>query len=113
MLIIFNTIRMAIFNRKDEIEMMKLIGADKSFIRGPFVVEAVVYGFIAAVVATGAGLAILYSVRAGVGEWGLKIGPTLDMFTTYIGFVLLGMVVLGAIVGMVSSLLATRRYLKI
>lgn len=113
MLIIFNTIRMAIFNRKDEIEMMKLIGADKSFIRGPFVVEAVVYGFIAAVVATGAGLAILYSVRAGVGEWGLKIGPTLDMFTTYIGFVLLGMVVLGAIVGMISSLLATRRYLKI
>jgi cell division transport system permease protein len=43
-LIIFNTIRMAIFNRKDEIEMMKLIGADKNFIRGPFVVEAVVCG---------------------------------------------------------------------
>ena len=112
-LIIFNTIRMAIFNRKDEIEMMKLIGADKSFIRGPCVVEAVVYGFIAAVIATGIGLAILYSVRSGVGEWGLKIGPTLNMFVMYIGFVLLGMIVLGGIVGMVSSLLATRRYLKI
>ena len=113
MLIIFNTIRMAIFNRKDEIEMMKLIGADKNFIRGPFVVEAVVYGFIAAVIATGAGLAILYSARAGVGEWGLNIAPTLDMFTMYIGFVLLGMIALGALVGMISSLLATRRYLKI
>ena len=113
MLIIFNTIRMAIFNRKDEIEMMKLIGADKNFIRGPFVVEAVVYGFIAAVIATGVGLAILYSARAGVGEWGLNIRPTLDMFTMYIGFVLLGMIVLGAIIGMISSFLATRRYLKI
>ena len=113
MLIIFNTIRMAIFNRKDEIEMMKLIGADKNFIRGPFVVEAVVYGFIAAVIATGAGLAILYSARAGVGEWGLNIRPTLDMFTMYIGFVLLGMIALGAIIGMISSFLATRRYLKI
>ena len=113
MLIIFNTIRMAIFNRKDEIEMMKLIGADKNFIRGPFVVEAVVYGFIAAVIATGVGLAILYSARAGVGEWGLNIRPTLDMFTMYIGFVLLGMIALGAIIGMISSFLATRRYLKI
>ena len=113
MLIIFNTIRMAIFNRKDEIEMMKLIGADKNFIRGPFVVEAVVYGFIAAVIATGVGLAILYSARAGVGEWGLNIRPTLDMFTMYIGFVLLGMIALGAIIGMISSFFATRRYLKI
>ena len=93
--------------------MMKLIGADKNFIRGPFVVEAVVYGFIAAVIATGVGLAILYSARAGVGEWGLNIRPTLDMFTMYIGFVLLGMIALGAIIGMISSFLATRRYLKI
>src|SRR6201993_3095979 len=40
-LIVFNTIRMAIFNRKEEIQMMKLIGGDRSFIRVPFVVEAV------------------------------------------------------------------------
>ena len=113
MLIIFNTIRMAIFNRKDEIEMMKLIGADKSFIRGPFVVEAVVYGFIAAVVATVLGMVILYSIAANVADWGVAIGPTIQQFNTYIGFVLLGMIVLGGIVGTISSLLATRRYLRI
>jgi cell division transport system permease protein len=111
-LIIFNTIRMAIFNRKDEIEMMKLIGADKNFIRGPFVVEAVVYGFIAAVIATAVGMAILYGVRSGLAEW-LTIAPTIHLFTTYIAFVLLGMIILGGLIGMVSSLLATRRYLKI
>ena len=59
-LIIFNTIRMAIFNRKDEIQMMKLIGADRNFIRGPFIVEAIVYGFIAALIATWLG--ICYSI---------------------------------------------------
>jgi cell division transport system permease protein len=39
-LVVFNTIRMAIFNRRDEIQMMKLIGAERAFIRGPFLVEA-------------------------------------------------------------------------
>lgn len=111
-LIVFNTIRMAIFNRRDEIEMMKLIGADKSFIRGPFIVEAVVYGFIAAVLATGIGFAGLLWVKDRV-IGGIEIQPTLDFVTLYIGFVLLGMIVLGGVIGIFSSLLATRRYLKI
>lgn len=112
-LIIFNTIRMAIFNRKDEIEMMKLIGADKSFIRGPFVVEAIVYGVIAAIIATIIGATVLYNIRANVAGWGLAINSTISLFTTYIAAVILAMVLLGALIGMVSSLLATRRYLKI
>ena len=61
-LIIFNTIRMAIFNRREEIQMMKLIGAERSFIRGPFLVEAVVYGFIAAIIATGLGIFGVYGL---------------------------------------------------
>lgn len=112
-LIIFNTIRMAIFNRKEEIQMMKLIGADRQFIRGPFIVEAVVYGFIAAVIATGLGLGLLLLVQRGLTDFGAAINPTIDTLTTFIGFVLLGMIVLGAVIGILSSLLATRRYLKI
>ena len=112
-LIVFNTIRMAIFNRKDEIEMMKLIGADKSFIRGPFIVEAIVYGFIAAIIATGLGMLGLFSARSKLLDYGIAIGPTIDYAVAYIGFILLGMILLGAIIGVVSSLLATRRYLKI
>lgn len=112
-LIVFNTIRMAIFNRKDEIQMMKLIGADRSFIRGPFVVEAVVYGFIAAIVATALGIGILYGASQPLLSYGVMVQNTIDMVTLYIGFVLLGMIVLGAIIGIISSLLATRRYLKI
>ncbi len=113
MLIIFNTIRMAIFNRKEEIQMMKLIGADRSFIRGPFVVEAIVYGFIAAILATIIGIALLYSMQDKMASWGITVAPTIDFVINYIGFVLLAMIVLGALVGTISSLLATRRYLKI
>lgn len=112
-LIVFNTIRMAIFNRKDEIQMMKLIGADRSFIRGPFVVEAVVYGFIAAVIATGLGIAILYASSEKLTTYGLVLQGTLDFVTMYVGLVLLAMVALGGVIGIISSLLATRRYLKI
>jgi cell division transport system permease protein len=112
-LIVFNTIRMAIFNRRDEIQMMKLIGADRNFIRGPFVVEAVVYGFIAAVVATALGVGLLYGSKDTLLNYGIIIDSTLKTVTVYIGFVLLLMVLLGAIIGIVSSLLATRRYLKI
>lgn len=111
-LIVFNTIRMAIFNRRDEIDMMKLIGADKSFIRGPFIVEAVVYGFIAAILATALGVGGLYWLNGRLIE-GVQIQPTLDFVMAYIGFVALGMILLGAAIGVVSSLLATRRYLKI
>lgn len=112
-LIIFNTIRMAIFNRKDEIQMMKLIGADKNFIRGPFIVEAVVYGFIAAVLATVLGVSALYALKPKLATSGLVIEHTVNQMTLYIGFVLILMIALGALIGVVSSLLATRRYLKI
>lgn len=112
-LIVFNTIRMAIFNRKEEIQMMKLIGADRSFIRGPFVVEAVVYGFIAAVLATVLGMVALYAAKDKLISYEVAIQPTIDDATAYIGFLLLGMIVAGSLIGVLSSLLATRKYLKI
>ncbi|RYX78379.1 ABC transporter permease [bacterium] len=112
-LIIFNTIRMAIFNRKEEIQMMKLIGADRSFIRGPFIVEAVMYGFIAALLATALGVAIMYTAREPLLSYGIAVQTTIDAMMTYLGFVLLGMIVTGAIIGITSSLMATRKYLKL
>lgn len=112
-LIIFNTIRMAIFNRREEIQMMKLIGADRSFIRGPFVVEAIVYGFIAALVASGIGFGLLNLVAPTLKSAEINVQPVLDMMTYYAGFVILAMIVAGAIIGVISSLAATRRYLKL
>lgn len=112
-LTIFNTIRMAIFNRREEIQMMKLIGADRSFIRGPFVVEAMVYGFIAAIIATGVGVGALYAVKDKLADYQIVIGGVVQAVTVYIAFVLLAMIVAGGLIGIISSMLATRKYLKI
>ena len=112
-LIIFNTIRMAIFSRKEEIQMMKLIGADQAFIRGPFLVEAIMYGLIASIIATGLGFWALYSVSATLSSYQISAQPTIDLVTLYIPVVILGMIVIGAIIGVVSSIFATRRYLKL
>ena len=113
MLIIFNTIRMAIFNRREEIQMMKLIGAERSFIRGPFLVEAIVYGFFAALVATGLGFMLLMFAAPSLQVYEINVDPTINLMTYYAGFVILAMIGIGAIIGVISSLLATRRYLKI
>lgn len=112
-LIIFNTIRMAIFNRREEIQMMKLIGADKSFIRGPFLVESVMYGFIAAFIATGLGMWALYSSAATLKSYQIVVQPTIDLATLYLPILLMSMIIIGALIGIISSLFATYRYLKV
>lgn len=112
-LIIFNTIRMAIFNRREEIQMMKLIGAERSFIRGPFIVEAVVYGFFAAILASGIGYTLFFLAAPSLALVDISVAHTETLLTVYAGFVVLAMIVVGAIIGIFSSLLATRRYLKL
>lgn len=111
MLIIFNTIRMAIFNRREEIQMMKLIGADKNFIRGPFVVEAVMYGFIAALIATALGFLLLSYIEKPLSSYGIAIGEIVQ--SSMILVVLVCLIVIGSIIGVISSRLAVRRYLKV
>jgi len=113
MLIIFNTIRMAIFSRKDEIEMMKLIGADKSFIRGPFVVEAVMYGFFAAIFATAAGVSLFLAAEDKLSAYGVATGDLHTGLVMYSPVVLVIMIIIGALIGVISSRFAVRRYLKL
>ena len=112
-LIIFNTIRMAIFNRREEIQMMKLIGADKSFIRGPFLVESVMYGFIAAFIATGIGVWALYTSVETLTSYQIAVQPTINLIMGYMPLLLLAMIIIGSVIGIISSLFATHRYLKI
>lgn len=112
-LIIFNTIRMAIFNRRDEIQMMKLIGADKNFIQNPFIVEAVMYGIFAAVITTAIIYPLILTQADIVAKYGVVTAPTVSFLTHFPLLVVLLMVIIGALIGVVSSLLAIRRYLKV
>ena len=109
-LVVFNTIRMAIFNRKEEIYMMKLIGASKSFVRGPFVWEAMMYGVIAGGLSAGVtfvGLGLLD------GKFGGTLTPTVELAWEWWWVVVVGLVLVGVVIGVVSARLATRKYLKL
>jgi cell division transport system permease protein len=112
-LIIFNTIRMAIFNRREEIQMMKLIGANQAFIRGPFLVEASIYGVIAAMIATGSGTWVLLSSVNLLNSYQISVQPTIDLIVGDAPLFIAGMIIIGSLIGIVSSLFATYRHLKV
>ncbi len=111
-LIIFNTIRMAIFTRRDEIEIMKLVGATKWFIRGPFLVEAALYGIIAAFIAAALAYTLLLGGAPKLAAY-IDVKSTIDFFRSYPILVVLGEMVIGVFIGVFSSLLAMTRYLKL
>ena len=111
-LIIFSTIRMAIFSRREEIYMMKLVGADKRFIRGPFLVEAEICGVVAGIVAATAsyfGFTLLAPKLTG---YGINVDAITSMLeTNRLILVYAVFVAIGVIIGRVSARLAISKYL--
>jgi cell division transport system permease protein len=103
---------MAIFTRRDEIEIMKLIGATKWYIRGPFLFEAALYGIIAAVIATALSYTLLLGGGPKLASY-IDVASTIHFFQNYPVLVVLGEVIIGVLIGMFSSLLAMSRYLKL
>ena len=110
-LITFNTIRLAIYTTREEISVQRLVGASNMFIRGPFMLQGIMYGVIAGIIT----LLILYPVV-------LWLGPATDaffqfnIFTYYVqDFARMFAVIVGAgvVLGLVSSTLAVARYLRV
>ncbi len=112
LLIIFNTIRMAIFTRREEVEIMKLVGATKWFIRGPFLVEGSLYGVFGALISLIALIPFARAISPFLVDK-LGAGPTLIYFSSHLWLVAIGMLVVGVSVGVISSWLALIRYLKL
>ena len=115
MLIIFNTIRMAIFNRREELNIMRLLGASTWYIRGPFVVETVLYGIIAAIVSVALcnSLFVVSSSAFGASSLGLLDISFASQYFADNFWIILGIQLgIGILIGGVSSFVATRRYLK-
>lgn len=114
-LIIFNTIQMAIFNRRDELTIMRLLGASTWYIRGPFVVESVIYGITSAFISIFlinslfmAASSTLQATSFGL----LDINYSAEYFKEHF-WILLGMQLgVGILIGAASSTIATKRYLK-
>jgi cell division transport system permease protein len=111
--IMSNTIKLTTFERREEIAIMKMVGATSSFIRWPFVVEGLV-------------LAAFGSLSAYILQYGIYrfvterlIGNTGFSFITFIPFsqiavpMLIVFVAVGFVVGVIGSLIAIRNYLKV
>ena len=112
-LIIFSTIRMAIFSRREEIYMMKLVGADKGFIRGPFLVEAEICGVVAGVIAATASYFLFMFFAPKLSNYGINVDAIIDILeSNKLILVYLVFIGLGIIVGRVSAWLAVSKYLR-
>ncbi len=109
--IVMNTIRTAVYHRRKEIEVMKLVGATEWFVRGPFVIEGIMTGMIAAAIA----LALLV----------VAYEPAVSRFKSDVGFIPLSydpafisslatdLLLAGALLGALGSYLGVRRYVRI
>ena len=109
--VIGNSIRLAVANRRDEIEVLKLCGATDRFVRAPFVVEGTVQGLVSALAAMLI-LLVLYASLVG------QIRPTLTVLTGVAPafldpLLVLGIIAGGGAIGALGSALSLRRYLVI
>lgn len=112
-LIIFSTIRMAIFSRREEIYMMKLVGADKRFIRGPFLVEAEICGIIAGIVAGSASYFGFKFMAPRLQSYGISVAQIETVLdSNKLILVFLVFILIGILIGRISARLAVSRYLN-
>jgi len=111
--IIANTIRLAFFNRREEIAIMKMCGATSSFVRWPFIFEGLILGLFGAVTAFFLEWGVYALVnRAVEGDGGfslIELLPYQEMALPVLGV----FIAAGLMIGVVGSVLAIRRFLKV
>jgi cell division transport system permease protein len=106
------TVRLAIYSARDEIAVMRLVGASNMYIRGPFVVAGIISGLIAGLVALGFFFPIAWYAGHSFSSW---LGG-FNLFTYYVAqfpLLFLELVGSGVALGAIASFLAVRRYLRI
>jgi cell division transport system permease protein len=113
-LLIWNTIRTAMFARRREIEVMKLVGATDWFIRIPFMLEGLIQGLLGGIAAVGAMLFINWRWSEGVQDFPESSGMTaLVVVDGYQWTVAIVILAFGALVGMIGSGIAASRFLDV
>jgi cell division transport system permease protein len=110
--LIANTIRLAIYARRDEIGIMKLVGATNWFIRIPFLFEGVFAAFVGAVIASLIMVGAQWAVFKNLGEQITFLGPVFSFSTGEIATVVGILFAVGCGIGLVGSGLALRRFLE-
>ena len=111
-LITFNTLRLVIYMARDEISVMRLVGASKNYIRGPFFVAGAIYGFISAIIT----LILFYPITIWLANTTQAFFVDFNIFHYYtanFGEIFVLIVGSGVAIGAISSYLAVRKYLKV
>jgi cell division transport system permease protein len=109
--IVMNTIRTAVYHRRKEIEVMKLVGATEWFVRGPFVIEGVMTGLIAAAVALSV-LVISYPPVVSRFSADISFIP-LSYDPTFISSLARDLLAGGALLGALGSYIGVRRFVRL
>ncbi len=110
-LVVFNTIRLAIYSNREEIGIMRLVGASNSLVRGPYIVEGVLWGAISAVASLILVAPVFYFTSPYLGTF----IPGLDIFSyflTHLFQLFVYQVLFGVVIGVFSSSWAVQRYLR-
>lgn len=111
-LITFNTIRITIYSHRQEFEIMRLVGASNLYVRMPYFFEGILYGVCAGLVALG-----LVGISAyGLAHFTQGAFPQGNLFNVYLSYLPLfsiSILLLGVILGVLSSFIAIHRYLKV
>ncbi|MCJ7666013.1 MAG: permease-like cell division protein FtsX, partial [Actinobacteria bacterium] len=115
--LIYNTIRLSIYARRKEIEVMKLVGATNWFVRVPFLFEGFFEGFLGSIISVVflyllGSLFLIKGERVIVDTMRIKELAILGSGNIII-YVYIGLIVLGGLLGIISSGIALRRYVKI
>lgn len=113
-ILIWNTIRTAIFARRREIEVMKLVGATDWFIRVPFILEGLIQGLLGAIVSCGGLWALNSAWTSGVA--GFKPGTGVSSLIvpgSYVNSVMIALLVIGALAGGIGSGVASSKFLDV
>ena len=111
-LITFNTIRITIYSHRQEFEIMRLVGASNIYVRMPFVFEGVFYG-ISAAIATTLSLYVVAYFISPLTEGAIPQGNFLGLYNDFFFLFFFGTTALGVLLGVISSSIAIRRYLKV
>jgi len=110
-IVTFNTLRLSIYSQKEEIEIMRLVGAKNSFIRGPFLVQGGLCGFFASLISFMLLTIVLFALNTQMTT--LFMGfDCLAFFKSNILIVMLLQLVVGLGLGLLSSYFAVRKYLR-
>ncbi len=109
-LLIANTIRLSIFSRRREIEVMKLVGATNWFVRGPFMLEGLICGLIGSIAAV---ILLLLGKELALPAILGRIDTGSDVEALSFGLTALSLLVVGLLVGAIGSGLTLRRFLQV